>query len=432
MSRYYRSKISLNGGEFRTIEMLEQRALLTSLSVLPHSFVHSADGERLDVLISHDIDNDGDSDVLLTARGPGDASEIILLENADGLGTFVETESIVLGASDFVFNVFFGDTDGDGDDDLFINTDNGDLEVKFQWHENLGGERTFADATEIGEGHGHELGDFNGDGRLDVVLNGRLLLGASDHALPFEESAYVKLGGHPKMAHINSDNQIDIVRLFYDRETRESVLVWNEILGGTAVYGPDNAITIASWDVCSYGWTGCVVADVDSDGDIDVVGSQLVWFENTDGEGNFVERETGHWGEIPTLVDMDGDGDLDAFVHQQFGDATYWSKNDGQGNFPDWFLIEGDLGNSDFVEPTDVDGDGDADFVASTELGVTWFETRRTGDANDDGKVDFTDFLALSANFGATDAVWADGDFNLDGSVSFEDFLLLSQAYGSD
>lgn len=413
------------------MEMLEQRALLTSLSFLPHPIVHSADGQKLAVLASHDIDNDGDSDVLVNAIGPGDGS-IILLENTDGLGTFVETESIDLGASKFVVDMFFGDIEGDGDDDLFINTVN-DLEAKFQWHENLGGARTFADATQIAETLIYESGDFNGDGSPDVVFdNGRVLLGTSDRALPFKESAFIKLGVRNTMADINGDKQIDILRLFHDRETREFVLVWNEILGGTAVYGPDNTITIASWDVCSYGWTGCVVADVDSDGDFDVVGSQDVWFENTDGEGNFVERETGDWGEIPALVDMDGDGNLDAFVHQQFGDATYWSKNDGQGNFPDGFLIEGDLGNSDFVEPTDVDGDGDTDFVASIELGVTWFETRRTGDANDDGKVDFTDFLTLSANFGATDAVWEDGDFNLDGSVSFEDFLLFSQAFGSD
>ena len=52
------------------------------------------------------------------------------------------------------------------------------------------------------------------------------------------------------------------------------------------------------------------------------------------------------------------------------------------------------------------------------------------GDANQDGAVDFTDFLALSANFGKkADAVWADGDFDGNGNVEFADFLVLSENF---
>ena len=44
-------------------------------------------------------------------------------------------------------------------------------------------------------------------------------------------------------------------------------------------------------------------------------------------------------------------------------------------------------------------------------------EDRLQGDANENGTVDFEDFLILSANFGAVDAVWADGDFDGNGVV---------------
>lgn len=47
-----------------------------------------------------------------------------------------------------------------------------------------------------------------------------------------------------------------------------------------------------------------------------------------------------------------------------------------------------------------------------------------------DGDVDFADFLAISKNFGNTDASWRDGDVNCDGLVGFDDFLLVRMNFG--
>ena len=53
------------------------------------------------------------------------------------------------------------------------------------------------------------------------------------------------------------------------------------------------------------------------------------------------------------------------------------------------------------------------------------------GDANADGKVDFTDLLILAQNYGKTGgAAWANGDFNNDQKVDFSDLLILAQNYG--
>jgi hypothetical protein len=52
------------------------------------------------------------------------------------------------------------------------------------------------------------------------------------------------------------------------------------------------------------------------------------------------------------------------------------------------------------------------------------------GDANDDGIVNFSDYLLLSQNFNKTGQDWAHGDFNFDGTVNFADYLLLSQNFG--
>lgn len=53
------------------------------------------------------------------------------------------------------------------------------------------------------------------------------------------------------------------------------------------------------------------------------------------------------------------------------------------------------------------------------------------GDANGDGKVDFTDFLALQEHFN-TAGFYRDGDFNYDDTVDFVDFLILSGNFGAE
>lgn len=53
------------------------------------------------------------------------------------------------------------------------------------------------------------------------------------------------------------------------------------------------------------------------------------------------------------------------------------------------------------------------------------------GDATGDGRVDFLDFLIVSANFGMNSgATWQDGDFDGDEMVAFSDFLIVSQSFG--
>jgi hypothetical protein len=51
------------------------------------------------------------------------------------------------------------------------------------------------------------------------------------------------------------------------------------------------------------------------------------------------------------------------------------------------------------------------------------------GDANADGKVDFSDLLALAQHYNATGARWEQGDFTGDGTVGFNDLLALAQNY---
>ena len=51
------------------------------------------------------------------------------------------------------------------------------------------------------------------------------------------------------------------------------------------------------------------------------------------------------------------------------------------------------------------------------------------GDTNDDGTVNFDDFLVLSQNFGKSGG-WNSANFLGDPTVDFNDFLVLSQHFG--
>jgi len=54
------------------------------------------------------------------------------------------------------------------------------------------------------------------------------------------------------------------------------------------------------------------------------------------------------------------------------------------------------------------------------------------GDLDGDGTVGFSDFLKLSANFGAVASGDIAGDLDCDGSVGFSDFLILSMNFGAE
>lgn len=53
------------------------------------------------------------------------------------------------------------------------------------------------------------------------------------------------------------------------------------------------------------------------------------------------------------------------------------------------------------------------------------------GDADQNGEVDFLDFLALARSFGQNDVGYAGGDFDCNGEVAFLDFLILGRNFGS-
>ena len=123
---------------------------------------------------------------------------------------------------------------------------------------------------------------------------------------------------------------------------------------------------VAEWNAGSglYSWAAPAVADLDGDDLLDIlvpnVGMDEL-FLNTGNDtwvlaGDHLPDNTAPT-EAASAVDVDDDGDLDAFVANRGQPNKIWI-NDGNGNFTD---SGQSLGSSSGVSLDDVDGDGDLD-----------------------------------------------------------------------
>jgi len=309
-----------------------------------------------------DVDGDGDLDAFLGNR----------LYLNDGNGVFTDaTNQIPEGEPG---PVAFGDVDGDGDLDaflgngLYLNDGNG----------------VFTDATnQIPESgsRGVALGDVDGDGDLDAFLScsgGGNRLYLNDGNGVFTDATDQIPGGHcgrtVALGDVDGDGDLDALFGTYN-----IVIGTGRSDGGTNLYLNDGngVFTDASSQVPQLAIATAAVAlgDVDGDGDLDAFLGTGVYHENgswdedhlylNDGSGVFTDATS----QLPesyrltytiALGDVDGDGDLDAF----FGKYLY--LNDGTGIFTDATdqISVGEWWNTDAIVLGDLDGDGDLDAFA--------------------------------------------------------------------
>jgi hypothetical protein len=130
---------------------------------------------------------------------------------------------------------------------------------------------------------------------------------------------------------------------------------------------------------------GIHAADIDGDGDTDVVGGStqgdwVGWWENDGGSPpEWTQRRIGELDDPYSChaVDLDGDGDVDVLAAGYEADAITWWENDGRSP-PGWKKrdIETDFDGASSVYAADVDGDGDTDVLGTDMEGdhVTWWE----------------------------------------------------------
>jgi hypothetical protein len=325
---------------------------------------------QADGVAAGDVDNDGDIDVVV---GEYQISSITWYEN-DGASPPGWTKRIV-GHADGAINVAVGDVDDDGDGDVFSANLN-DEGINF--YENLGGNppawtrRALADD---GGAWGVDAADVDGDGDLDGI--GGLMNNTCGPPLCVGVKWYENDGGSPPS--------------FTPRAVAQ---------------GPVGALSVHG-------------ADLDSDGDIDILSvdsgsNRVLWFENSGANPpawtqRVVTLALDPWGVF--AADVDRDGDQDILTSSIGDDRLVWHENDG-ARPPAWtpHALPNTIDGPISVTAADLDADGDMDVVSgANDTGIAWYE-------NDGGAapVFVEHLIGDCVSPLAIDAAPVDGDADID------------------
>jgi uncharacterized repeat protein (TIGR01451 family) len=317
--------------------------------------------------------------------------------------------------------VYAVDIDGDGDQDaVSVELQGG----RVLWHENAAGDgSSWIDRVIAAPGSGRaaSAGDINGDGNVDVVVaaGDNLLWYQSDGLSPPTWGGRTISGGITSaggiwVGDIDGDGDLDVAST---SNNNNSVYVHINDNGlGTAW----TRTTVTSTMLSTQAVVG---ADVDGDGDTDLVAAsdggspsgtpdRVSWFENTNGNGTaWTERSIsnflpiGSFNPDPIAVDaadMDGDGDIDVLAAGlspfNGGRVWLWLNTAPSGDGSSWSLTTLLFAPGDAVYAADLDGDGDNDVVKTSRTSddVTWFENingdassfglRQISNTNDNGR----------------------------------------------
>jgi hypothetical protein len=345
--------------------------LSSGTSVLP------PDTASVGPLALADVNGDGQLDLFVGARvkpgvWPLPAQSRLYLRAADGRWMLDTTNAEVLGALGLVSSALFADLDGDGWPELVVTAEFGPVRVLHNEHGRLRDvTKQLGLSGETSRWNGVSAGDFDGDGRLDLVVTswGRNIPWQASADRPYE------------LVLANFGSALGLVFARRDSATgREMPLQSYEELSAV----------IPSFRSRFPSHAAFAKADVDSvlgpdRGEAARIGAttfdHVVWLNR----GNHFERNPlPAMAQLapafaPVVGDFDGDGHEDLFIAQNFSQTSLWTPRfdagagllllgDGRGGFRPMSVNQSGirvLGDQRGAAAADYDGDGRLDLAVS-------------------------------------------------------------------
>jgi hypothetical protein len=148
--------------------------------------------------------------------------------------------------------------------------------------------------------------------------------------------------------------------------------------------------------------------------------ARIRWWENTDGKGtawseHIVDANVGV-ARNAYPIDVDHDGDMDIIGSASANDIVWWENSSGEGKSWIRHLVDGAVGGVQLVQGADINVDGYMDVLGATWLsgGINWWENTSGNGTNwQKHTVDGT----TNADYCRTHCMWVadmDGDGKLD------------------
>jgi hypothetical protein len=326
-----------------------------------------------------------------------------------GGGLFLQSP-LTLGNQESL-DIGLGDLDGDGDLDAFVaNRDSGNRGAGNRvWLNENGQFEDSGQSLGAGNSFGMALGDFDGDGDLDAFVSNvgegnRIWI--NNGSAQFSDSGQV-LGGFNSISvevgDLDGDGDLDA----FVANVLEGNIVWLNT-GGQFSYNGQNLGLDNSPGLGAAASNDVSLGDVDGDGDLDAFVANSyqpnrVWLNDAGLFTDSGQMLGNHTSRAVSLGDLDADGDLDAFIANSYSPNRIWTNNGGV------FNDSGQLMGNDRsygIELGDLDTDGDLDaFVTNAQGNHVW---RNQGGV-------FTDTSQVMGAYSSTG--FALGDVDADGDL---------------